>query len=141
MWLMPTTKRSSADRAVERHASSVRLRTYRELLAWQVACSLAKRIYRFTEPLPRAEEFGLRSQMRRAAVSVASNIAEGAGRGGDREFAQFVSVALGSMNELETQVLLVDDVQLCDKDTDLEETMERLYALLNGLRNALRKER
>jgi len=45
------------------------------------------------------------------------------------------------MNELETQVLLVDDVQLCDKDTDLEETMERLYALLNGLRNALRKER
>ena len=117
------------------------MRTYRELLAWQVAFSLAKRIYRFTEPLPRAEEFGLRSQMRRAAVSVASNIAEGAGRGGDREFAQFVSVALGSMNELETQYLRVDDVQLCDKDTDLEETMERLYALLNGLRNALRKER
>jgi len=106
-----------------------------------VAFSLAKRIYRFTEPLPRAEEFGLRSQMRRAAVSVASNIAEGAGRGGDREFAQFVSVALGSMNELETQYLLVDDVQLCDEDTDLEETMGRLYALLNGLRNSLRKER
>jgi four helix bundle protein len=106
-----------------------------------VAFSLAKRIYPFTEPLPRAEEFGLRSRMRRAAVSVASNIAEGAGRGGDREFAQFVSVALGSMNEQETQYLLVDDVQLCDKDTDLEETMERLYALLNGLRNALRKER
>lgn len=79
------------------------MRTYRELLAWQVAFSLAKRIYRFTEPLPRAEEFGLRSQMRRAAVSVASNIAEGAGHGGEWEFAQFVSVALGSMNELETQ--------------------------------------
>lgn len=88
-----------------------------------MAFSLAKRICRFTEPLPRAEEFGLRSRMRRAAVSVASNIAEGAGRGGDREFAQFVSVALGSMNEQETQYLLVDDVQLCDKDTDLEESL------------------
>ncbi len=117
------------------------MRTYRDLLAWQVAFSLAKLVYRFTDGLPRAEEFGLRSQMRRAAVSIASNIAEGAGRGGDREFAQFVSVALGSMNELETQYLLVVDMQLCGKDVDLEQTMERLYALLNGLRNALRKER
>jgi four helix bundle protein len=117
------------------------VRSYRDLVAWQVAFDLAGRVYRFTEPFPRAEEFGLRAQMRRAAVSIASNLAEGAGREGQREFAQFVSIALGSLNELETQYLLCVDLGISSREAHIEEVTERLYALLNGLRNALRPER
>jgi four helix bundle protein len=117
------------------------VRSYRDLIARQVAFDLATQIYRATEKFPRGEEFGLRAQMRRAAVSLPSNLAEGAGRGGDRESAQFVSVAPGSLNELETRYLLAVELGFCNSETALEQTIERLYALLNGLRNSLRGDR
>lgn len=78
--------------------------TYRDLKAWQKAMTLVKDVYRCTATLPREELFGLTSQMRRAAVSVASNIAEGKGRASDKELRQFLNQGRGSLFELETQV-------------------------------------
>jgi four helix bundle protein len=77
---------------------------YRRLDVWRRGRELALAIYRLTEGFPRSETFGLVSQMRRSAVSVVSNIAEGASRGSDREFARFIRYALGSAAELECQL-------------------------------------
>ncbi len=113
------------------------MRNYRELTAWQVAFALARRVYEMTDRFPKHEVFGLTSQLRRAAVSIPSNLAEGAGRGGKKEFAHFVTLARGSLNELETQLLLAQDLNYCTLPDDLTQDIERLFALLNGLRNSL----
>jgi four helix bundle protein len=80
--------------------------SYRELRAWQSAMALAEEICRTTKTFPAEERYELASQIRRAAVSVPSNIAEGWGRYGQKEFARFVGIAQGSLCELETQMLL-----------------------------------
>ncbi len=113
------------------------MRNYRELTAWQVAFALARRVYEVTEPFPKHEVFGLTSQLRRAAVSIPSNLAEGAGRSGKKEFAHFVTLARGSLNELETQLLLAQELNYCTLPDDLTQDIERLFALLKGLRNSL----
>ena len=82
------------------------LKSYRDLLVWQKAIELALLIYRMTEGFPKREIYGLASQLRGAGVSVPSNIAEGYGRAGRREYLQFLSVAQGSLKELETQTIL-----------------------------------
>jgi four helix bundle protein len=82
------------------------LRSYRDLLVWQKAVELAVLIYRLTEGFPKREIYGLASQIRRAGVSVPSNIAEGYGRGSRKEYLQFLSIAQGSLKELETQTIL-----------------------------------
>src|SRR5256885_14874780 len=78
----------------------------KDLVAWQVAMDFATEVYRLTRSFPSDERFGLRLQVRRAAVSVASNIAEGHGRSNRREYARFVSIARGSLKEAETQIIL-----------------------------------
>lgn len=113
------------------------MRKYRELVAWQVAFDLARRIYFLTEKMPRSEIYGLVAQMRRSAVSIPSNLAEGAGRGTKREFAQFVTVARGSFNELETQYLLACELGMLERDPGIDQALERLFGLLNGLRKSL----
>jgi four helix bundle protein len=82
------------------------LRSYRDLVVWQKAIELAVLIYRLSEAFPRSEIYGLSSQMRRAGVSVPSNIAEGYGRGSRKEYLQFLFIAQGSLKELETQTIL-----------------------------------
>lgn len=82
------------------------LQSYRELVVWQKAMDLATLVYRLTESFPKREVYGLAAQLRRAGVSVPSNIAEGYGRASRREYLQFLSIAQGSLKELETQVLL-----------------------------------
>ncbi len=77
---------------------------YRDLIAWQKAMNLVTEVYRLTETWPKHESFGLTRQVQRAAVSVPSNIAEGKGRHGAREFAHHLSIAHGSLCELETQI-------------------------------------
>jgi len=84
---------------------------YRELIAWQKAMRLVVDTYRATDIFPRRELYGLTSQMRRAAVSVPSNIAEGQARRTDLEFAQFLGNARGSLAELETQVLIAEELK------------------------------
>jgi four helix bundle protein len=84
--------------------------THRDLLVWQDSMKLVSVTYSLTKTLPREEAFGLVSQMQRAAVSVPSNIAEGAARGSTREFRQFLTIARGSLAELETQVLVAHNL-------------------------------
>ncbi|HXQ27176.1 MAG TPA: four helix bundle protein [Candidatus Acidoferrales bacterium] len=87
-----------------------KVKHYKELKIWQKGMALTKEVYRVTERFPAAEKYGLAAQLRRAAVSVPSNIAEGQARRGTREFLQFLSHASGSLAELETQVLLSVDL-------------------------------
>ncbi len=86
------------------------INSYRDLLIWQKSMALAKQIYSITRAFPSDERFGLIAQMRRAAVSVPSNIAEGQARQGRREFVQFLSHAEGSLAELDTQLSLAVDL-------------------------------
>lgn len=82
------------------------LQSYKEFTVWQKAMELATEVYRLTRLLPKFETYGIGDQMRRAAVSIPSNIAEGQGRNSVREFIHFLAIARGSQNELETQLLL-----------------------------------
>lgn len=110
-------------------------RTYRNLVAWQKAKVLAKLVYAKTEVFPRAERFGLTSQVRRAAVSVVSNIAEGQGRLTRGEFRQFLGQARGLLLELETQLDIAHDLgYLLEQDYRLLESQSfQVLGLLNRL--------
>ncbi len=93
-----------------------RLQSYRDLDVWQKAIELVEAVYRMTEGFPNDERFGLTSQMRRAAVSVPSNIAEGYGRRSRGEYRQLLGVANGSLKELETQIVIAGRLQFASKD-------------------------
>lgn len=113
----------------------VRTRHYRDLLVWQKAMVLAKKVYRFTERVPQREAFGLQSQIRRAAVSIPSNIAEGHGRMDDGHFRQFLAIFRGSLFELQTQLGMSADLKYIDA-TEFRELMdqcEEVARMINGL--------
>ncbi|MFK7899939.1 MAG: four helix bundle protein [Cyclobacteriaceae bacterium] len=84
---------------------------FKELLIWQRGMDLVKTIYNLTKQLPDSEKFGLVSQINRSAVSVPSNIAEGSSRKSEKEFSHFLRIALGSLYELETQIILVKNLE------------------------------
>ena len=88
------------------------MKDFRQLKIWQRAHQLTLDIYETTASFPRSEAYGLTPQIRRAAVSIPSNLAEGCGRNGDAELARFCSIASGSASELEYQILLARDLQL-----------------------------
>lgn len=88
------------------------VRSYRDLTVWQKGMALAASVYRLTRQLPQREEYRISGQMIRAATSVPANIAEGHGRGTRRDYAHFVSIAKGSLAELETFLILVADLDL-----------------------------
>jgi four helix bundle protein len=110
----------------------VKARGYKDLLVWQKGMELAKEVYRVTQPFPNEEKFGLVSQMRRAAVSIPSNIAEGQARHTTKEFIQFVSHAEGSVAELETQLILACDLGNCAR-----QQAQTAFGLISDLRNML----
>ena len=114
-------------------------RHYKELLIWKKGMELTSAVYRLTARFPTEEKYGLASQMRRAAVSVPSNIAEGQARQGTREFLLFLSHASGSLAELETQLLLSADLDFCQQ-TDIApmiETAGELQKMLVAIRRKL----
>jgi four helix bundle protein len=115
------------------------IRDFKDLDAWKQAMQVCQLVYRLTATLPNDERFGLTSQMRRAAVSIPSNIAEGHGRHSRGEFLQFIGYARGSLGELETQALFCQDLgQLSPQMiTPLIDEVSRLKRILAGLRNAL----
>lgn len=112
-----------------------RPKSFRELVVWQKAMHLARRTYQATGNLPKSEVYGLVSQMRRAAVSIASNIAEGHGRLTDSQFRCFLGNARGSLCELQTQLELAADMQLLDAAAahELEGISVEVGRLINGL--------
>lgn len=101
---------------------------------------LADRAYRLTEAFPRDELFGLTGQLRRAAVSIAANIAEGAGRNTSREYHHFLGIAAGSCAELDTLIEIARRRGLVQQDDDFTALLERTWALLLGLRKAVKKK-
>ena len=114
-----------------------RSKSYRDLIAWKKSIDLVGKIYSFTRSFPKEEIYGLTSQIRRAAVSIPSNIAEGAGRSGHREFVQFLSIARGSLSELETQLLIAADLGYMDTKHRAFEILERVSRLMTGLHKKL----
>jgi four helix bundle protein len=116
-------------------------RPHKNLEVWKKGVELTVKIYKMTDKLPASEDFGLRSQMRRAAVSIASNIAEGAARNTKKEFIHFLYTAQGSLSELDTQIVICheleyvldEDVNNIDKDIELE------GKLISGLINHLKR--
>lgn len=112
---------------------------YQKLEVWQMAMRLVEEVYKRTRSFPKEELYGLTSQMRRAAVSIPSNIAEGSSRAGTKEFLQFLHIACGSAAELETQLLLAE--RLCDlPDTeDLKASLTSVKRLINGLIRSLKE--
>ncbi|MEI2721001.1 MAG: four helix bundle protein [Gemmatimonadales bacterium] len=108
---------------------------YRRLKAWQIAYRLALDVYRATEGYPAGERYGLVSQSRRAAVSVAANIAEGAGRGGGGEFTRFLWIARGSLTELGTELALARDLGMlpAERAEALLSTLDESGRILMGL--------
>ncbi len=110
-------------------------RSYRDLIAWQKAMKLVTEIYAATQRFPTEERFGITNQLRRAAVSVPSNIAEGQARFSQREFRHFLSQARGSLVEIETQLLIARDLKYLQpaKTEELLAAAAELGRLLNGL--------
>jgi four helix bundle protein len=115
-------------------------RDYRDLVLWQKAMELAAEVHRTTLKLPRHELFGMVAQVRRAAVSVPSNIAEGSGRRTTREFIAFLHIARGSLSELRTQLILAEKIgylseaDLCCAYGLSDEVGRLLNAVIRGLR-------
>jgi len=113
--------------------------SYKDLVVWQKGIELAKLIYKVTAQFPGEEKFGLVSQMRRAAVSIPSNIAEGQARHTTGEFIQFISHGEDSVAELETQIILAVELEFCAKNAVLSacELLDEIRRMLNGLRRKL----
>ena len=114
-------------------------RRHHNLMVWQEAMALVKMVYTATSKLPQSEIYGLTSQMRRASVSIPSNIAEGAARTGTKEFLQFLSVSRGSLSELETQIFIAKDLDYIKDEGEIIKQIDKLFGLIGGLMNSLRK--
>ncbi len=115
------------------------MHNFKELNVWQESMTLAKDVFKATRNFPAEEKYGLTSQMNRCSVSVASNIAEGAGRGSSKEFGHFLSIALGSCFELETQLLLSNEFEYITKEQTLllTERVCKVQKMLNGLKKSV----
>jgi four helix bundle protein len=111
--------------------------SHKDLIVWQKAVALAGKVYAATRKLPSEERYGLNQQLRRAVVSIASNIAEGSARRNRNEFIQFLHIARGSLSEVETQVLIAVDQQFIGSHDSLLEDIAEVGRLLNGLIRSL----
>ena len=115
---------------------------FRQLKVWQKAHEVTLDIYRITQQFPKTEVYGLTSQMRRASISIGSNIAEGRGRDGDAEFGRFIQIACGSAAELEYQLLVARDLgyvaetEFAKLNTRLAEVGRMLVSLRGSVKNA-----
>lgn len=118
-------------------------KSYRDLEVWQRSMKLAKRVYQVTQKFPTDERFGLTNQLRRASVSVPSNLAEGHARFGAGEFARFISIAMGSVAEIETQILLSADLAYlkAEASDELLSELETIGKMLRGLAKSIAKRR
>jgi four helix bundle protein len=116
------------------------IKSHKDLDVWKLACELAINIYQLTKMYPKEERFGIIDQMRRAAVSIPSNIAEGYGRWNKKEYVYFCRIAFGSAAELETQILLSKKLCFTDdtKSAVSEQLLDRVQRLLNRLIQSLK---
>jgi four helix bundle protein len=117
------------------------IKSYKELIVWQKSIKLVKEIFILTEKFPKSELYGLISQMRRAAVAIPSNIAEGYGRRSPREYAQFYSISYGSALELETQIIISKDLSftLIENFGKVDVLLEEVSRMLNSMISQMRQ--
>ena len=115
------------------------MKTHKDLDVWKRSIDLVLKIYEISQKLPSDEKFGLISQIKRASISVPSNIAEGAGRSSTKEFIRFLDIATGSLSELETQLIIIDRLGFCSTNGIIEEKIKpirkMLYRLTQSLKN------
>ena len=116
---------------------------FKDLLVWQKAVDLATEIYDITAKFPSEERFGLVSQINRCTVSIASNIAEGAGRNSNNEFVHFIGIAVGSAFELETQIIIAGNLKLVNAEalSILTNKLNDIQNMLFGLQKALKSKK
>lgn len=125
-----------------RYRTAMRVKHFRDLLVWQSAMKLARQVYMLTRGFPREEMFGLTSQLRRAAVSIPSNIAEGQGQISDKAFVAYLSRARGSLYEVETQAELAESLGLMSRSDldpllgDCKEVGRMIHGLMNSMKAA-----
>lgn len=119
------------------------MKTHKDLEVWKNGIELVVSVYKVTKKYPKDELYGIVSQIRRAAVSIPSNIAEGAGRNHDREFIQFLYVALGSLAELETQMLISQRLEFISEqeNDDLNSLIKLIRSQISGLIKYLKDEK
>jgi four helix bundle protein len=113
---------------------------HKNLDVWKKSMDLVEVTYKLTQQFPDSEKFGLTSQMRRSAVSIPSNIAEGAARKGDKELIQFLYIALGSISELETQYLIAVRLKFTNKDEVIEASLLNVKKMVLGFKNYVSKK-
>jgi four helix bundle protein len=113
---------------------------YKKLDVWNLSYQLSLKVHKITKKLPKDENFGLKSQMRRASVSITANLAEGQGRDYLKEFIRYVSISIGSSNELEVYIMLSKDLDYITENdyNDLIMKHEKVSKMLYGLRKSLR---
>jgi four helix bundle protein len=117
------------------------IKSYKDLIVWQKSMALVKEIYILSSHFPKSEVYGITSQMRRAAISIPSNIAEGYGRKSTKTYAQFCAIAFGSALELETQLIIAEELQLASKEefrkvkSILVEVCKMLNTMLSKIRD------
>jgi four helix bundle protein len=112
-----------------------KIKTYRDLDIWKAGIRLVKNIYKLTEKLPKHELYGLVSQMRRSAISIPSNVAEGFRRYHNKEYKQFLYISLGSCAELETQITIAKELEYIQesKETVLLEDLDHICRMISNL--------
>lgn len=117
-------------------------RPHKKMDVWKNSMELAAEIYKVTKNFPKEELYGLTSQLRRAAVSVPSNLAEGAARTGPREFLQFINIAQGSLSEIDTQIELSNMLNFIDNKTfnDIQKRLIRISKQLYGLKRSIKNK-
>lgn len=116
-------------------------RKHQELRAWQLAMQLVEEVYQATQAFPNDERFGLTNQLRRAIVSVPSNIAEGAAYGSDANFLRFLYMARGSLSEVDTQLIIAINLGYMEMNDELAQLTEQTFAQLGGLIKHLENKR
>ncbi|HEY8665127.1 MAG TPA: four helix bundle protein [Tepidisphaeraceae bacterium] len=126
-------RRHEGTKGKKGHTSMSNIRTHRDLIAWQLGMRLAKEIYRVTRGMPKQELFGLTSQMRRAAISIPSNIAEGYGRGTTKDYLKHLRISRGSISELSTQYELAITLEMLSTNKQLWDLLEEADRVLQGL--------
>ncbi len=112
---------------------------HHDLLLWQESMALVKVVYEAIARFPRYEMYALSSQMRRAVIGIPSNIAEGAGIGGSKELLRFLSIAQGSLSELETQIFISKDLGYLEDVEQIMEQIDKVFGLLGGLMNSVKR--
>jgi len=116
----------------------VKTKSFKDLVVWQKGYKLVLEIYKITRDFPKFERYGLSQQMRKAAVSIPSNIAEGYGRIHKAEYKQFLSIAYGALSELETQYLLSIDLKYISKSEIVEKLLKEVGSMLYRMLNPIR---